>query len=410
MANVWEHLETASHDIDLIELPKNPEHNTKKINNKSKKTKPKKDNLLDCRGLEIIICQKGVKISITSLQDLDIYRKIISYFTISVSQLGGYIKKVHNHKRLNKTSQLLLPRFGMLEYMEKKLKNYVIINHIKSGMSPFMPFRWTGSFTNNQPIIADDIMTNYFSKESADNARAGVILNLEAGQGKSYLATGLMEKIQRKTLIVCHTISILNQWVKLLKVAYPNNSVARYFGKVKEDGDIVVAIINSLIMNTLHNLNGDVSPSSFFQPFGYVIFDEIHLYSSKSRKQIYNRCQRKYMLGLSATPDENVDGLDSVNTWNCGSILKAADLNGYSMEDIPFTGEVTSVKYNGHPEYVKILINEKMDIINHSGMVNQICEDPYRLHLIVKLVFELRESNKNIFVFADRRNYLKKIK
>ena len=163
-------------------------------------------------------------------------------------------------------------------------------------------------------------------------------------------------------------------------------------------------------MDTLYNSSGAVSPTAFFQPFGYVVFDEIHLYSSTSRKQIYNRCQRKYMLGLSATPDENKDGLDAVNLWNCGSILKASDLDGYSVEDIPFKGEVTVVRFHGHPDYIQILMNEKMDIINHSGMVNQICEDPYRLHMIVKIVFELRGCNKNIFVFADRREYLKKIK
>lgn len=413
MANIWEHLNGVSHDIDLIELPKfNSGLPEKKKNRKQTKTAKtaKKDKRIDCNGLEIIICQKGVKIGIHALQDLDIYRKIINYFTISVPQLGGYIKPVHNHKRNIKTTQILFPRFGMMEYMEKKLKNYVIVNHIKSGIRPITPFKWTGSFTNNQPIIADHIMANHFSKENASNARSGVILNLEAGQGKSYLATGLMEKIQRKTLIVCHTISILNQWVKLLRMSYPNNTVARYFGKVKEDGDIVVAVINSLLMDTLHNENGEVSPTTFFQPFGYVIFDEIHLYSSKSRKRIYNRCQRKYMLGLSATPDENKDGLDAVNTWNCGEILKAADLDGYSMEDIPFTGEVTAVRFHGNPDYIKILMNEKMGVINHSGMVNQICKDPYRLHTIVKLIFELRESNKNIFVFADRRDYLTKIK
>lgn len=405
MANIWEHLEGFSYDMDLITIPHEKPKKTQ-INN----TVLKKDNRIDCNNLEIIICQKGVKISIAALQELNLYRKLINYFTISVPQLGGYIKKVSNHKLLPKTGHIIFPRFGILGYMDKNLKNYTVINYIKSGVRPETPFKWTGSFTNNQHLISKHIMSNYFNKENTSNARAGVILNLEAGQGKSYLATGLMEKIQRKTLIVCHTISILNQWVKLLRKAYPKNSIARYYGKIKEDGDICVTIVNSLLMETLYNSKNEVSPSAFFQPFGYVVFDEIHLYSSISRKQIYNRCQRKYMLGLSATPDENKDGLDVVNTWNCGNILKASDLEGYSVEDIPFEGEVTTIRFHGNPDYIQILMNEKMDIINHSGMVNQICEDPYRLHMIVKLVFELRTNNKNIFVFADRRDYLRKIK
>jgi CheY-like chemotaxis protein len=43
-------------------------------------------------------------------------------------------------------------------------------------------------------------------------------------------------------------------------------------------------------------------------------------------------------------------------------------------------------------------------------MINQICEDPYRLRLVINLILELCGDDKNIFVFADRREYLKQIK
>jgi hypothetical protein len=385
-------------------IDNSPNKITTKIPNKQTRGPLK----INCNNMEIFICQKGVKINITDLYRLDLYNAIIKFFTLNITQMGGYIKKVSNHKIQDK--YVILPRFGMLKYINEKFSNYNLINNIKAGSRPSLPFVWTGKFTDNQPIIAKHIMKNYFNEESVNNGNSGLILNLEAGQGKSYLATGLIEKIQRKTLIVCHTVSILNQWVKLLKKAYPGNKIAKYFGKEKESGDIYVAIINSLSMDTISTDEGDVEPTKFFQQFGYVIFDEIHLYSSSSRKQIYAKVQRKYMLGLSATPDENKDGLDNVNTWNCGSIVDASLLEGYSMEDIPFKGEVSVIKYRGHPEFVKPLINEKMEIINHSGMINQLCDDIYRLHLVVKLIYELRAINKYIFVFADRREYLKKIK
>jgi superfamily II DNA or RNA helicase len=413
----WAYLENTptevleQNTIELLEQKAKQSSNTLKTNKKTPKNKkqtPVKDDRLDCNKLEINICQRGIKININDLQKLGIHDKIIKFFTISVSQMGGYIKKVNNHKTQN--GYVILPRFGLLAYMDTKLKNYTIINNIKSGTKPLTPFKWTGGFTDNQPIIADHIMKNYFNNELADAGRSGLILNLEAGQGKSYLAAGLIEKIQRKTLIVCHTVSILNQWVKLLTKSYPNNKIAKYFGQLKESGDICVAIINSLLMDKIQTDDGEIESMEFFKQFGYVVFDEIHLYSSQSRKQIYKKVQRKYMLGLSATPDENKDGLDDINTWNCGAILKAEELEGYSVETIPFKGDVSFIKYIGHPEFVKPLINEKMEIINHSGMVNQLCEDIYRLHLIVKIIFELRRSNKNIFVFADRREYLLKIK
>lgn len=357
-------------------------------------------------ALLIYLCQRGIKIKIADLHKLEIYNKIINFFTIGVPQLGGYIKKVHNHTTTD--NHLYLPRFGVMEFMAKSNIKTEVINNIKSGVSPAIPFKWTGQFSDNQPIIATHIMQNYFNKEMADAGRSGLILNLEAGQGKTYLATGLIEKIQRKTLVVCHTVSILNQWYDVLVKAYPKNKIARYYGNIKESGDIYIAVINSLLMDKITVDDAQVEPMQFFQQFGYVIFDEIHLYSSKTRKQIYAKVQRKYMLGLSATPDESC--LDAINVWNCGPILKAADLAGYSVEDIPFVGDVRVVKYTGHPEYIKPIINEKTEIINHAAMINKLCEDSYRLHLIVKIIFELKAINKNIFVFADRRDYLMRIK
>jgi superfamily II DNA or RNA helicase len=409
MANVWEHIQLNSFSGADASASAAVSKESQSLKSAKPRVKSETDKRIDCKNAEFIICQRGIKVSVLLLRELNIYQKVINYFTISVPQIGGYIKKVYNHKNCS-NSQIILPRFGMIDFIEKHLKNYKICNNIKSGLIPTTPFKWAGSFTNNQPIIAEHIMSKYFNKENADNGRAGLILNLEAGQGKSYLASGLIEKIQRKTLVICHTESILNQWVQVLKAAYSKNTIGQYFGKVKEDGDIVVAIINSLLADKLQNGAGEVKPAEFFQSFGYVIIDEIHLFSSHTRKNIYNVCQRKYMLGLSATPDENKDGLDAVNTWHCGPILNAADLDGYSVEDIPFKGNISVIKYYGNPDYTQILTVESTELINHSGMINQICEDPYRMKMVIAAILELCDAGKNIFVFADRRDYLKRIK
>ena len=389
--------------VDNSILKNNQKNNQK--NNPNKQKAPEKDKKIDCGGMNIIICQRGAKINVDDI----ICNKLIKHFSISVPQLGGYIKKVSNHKLLPGLTQILFPRFGTINYAKEHFKNYNIINQIKSGNRPILPFKWEGKFTDNQHIIVKAIMSTYFNDDSIHNATGGVILNLEAGRGKSFVAAGLIEKINRKTLIVCHTISILNQWIKLLKQAYPNNIISHYYGASKENGDICVGVINSLIMDEMYNGNEKVHALDFFKPFGFVVFDEIHLYSSKTRKKIYNVCQRKYMMGLSATPDENKDGLDKINTWNCGNILNAESLPGYSVDDIPFKGDVSLVKYTGPEEYIKILVNEANGMINHSGMINQLCEDPYRMHMIIKIVFDLRRDGKNIFIFADRRSYLLKL-
>jgi superfamily II DNA or RNA helicase len=190
------------------------------------------------------------------------------------------------------------------------------------------------------------------------------------------------------------------QWVDVLKKSYPNNKINTFYGINKGDGDIVVGIINSLLLQ----------PLSFFKDYGYVILDEVHEYCSNTRKKIYQMAQSTYMLGLSATPDERPDGLDKVNIWQCGDILNANKLKGYSEDDIPFKGEVTMLKYNGHPDFTKIITNPSLDIVCFSKMVSQLCDDFYRIHLIVKTAYELRKKKMNVFIFADRRAYLDEIR
>lgn len=375
-----------------------------------KKVKQKSQSKHDCNGANIIIKRKGVCISAYLIQDLNLVKKLTNHFTINIPMISGYIKKVPNYKYDAKNMKYIFPRFGFLEYLEKNFKNYTVTNKIGRGKTPIVPFKWTGKFKNNQPVVANHIMNNIFNKEMTLDGKSGTILNLQAGQGKTFLAMGLMEKIQRKTLVVCHNKTIMYQWIAELKKAYPDNMIASYYGEKKEDGDVVVGIINSLLLDNMYDKDGATSPQKFFSRFGYVILDEVHEYCAYTRKVIYSLASSTYMLGLSATPDERSDGLDQITVWNCGNILVAKDLEGYTEDDIPFTGEVTMIQYTGHPDFTKLITNQALDIISFSKMVSQICNDYYRTYLIVKLVYELRKDNKNIFIFADRRAYLEQIR
>jgi len=371
------------------------------INTQTPKIKPSRPDLINCENIDIILTRRGISIDIHFLKDLNLHHKIIKKFTISIPTLMGYNVMIQNHKQSSGFNKYIFPRFGFIEYIEKNFKNYNFKNKIGLGKNPSKPFKWTGSFNNNQPIISNYIMKNYFNKEMAKLGKSGVILNLEAGQGKTYLATGLIEKIQKKTLVVTHNRSILHQWVKILKLAYPKNKIASFYGEKKEyDGDVTVGVVNSLVIQS----------KDFFYKFGYVILDEVHEFVSKTRKKIYELCSATYMLGLSATPNERADGLDAVNIFNCGPILNASEIDGYTTENINFKGEVRCVKYHGHPEYTKMFMNEKLDIVSFPKMISQICIDPYRIHLIVKTIYELRQKDLQVLVFADRRSYLEEIR
>lgn len=407
--SIWDKIDSNEIDIDLSNF-------TNSTNNKLK----------DLCGLELLLDKKGISISIYKLQDLKIYNKLIKKFTISFKTVMGYYKKINVYIKNIKKMIITFPRFGIIDYFKKNYKNYNIIKKLGNGLKPDTPFKWNGNYKENQIIIKDYIMNNIYNNENVKLGNCGLILNLEAGQGKSYLAAGLMEKLQKKTLIICHNKSILNQWVELLTKAYPNNKIGIYYGEKKIDGDIIVSIINSLLLdefyfNSVEYISNNkgvqkvikkkvIKSDDFFNMFGYVILDEIHEYSGGKRKNIYNLIQSKYMLGLSATPDENPQGMDNINTWNCGNILVADKLNGYSVETINFKGDVLKVEYKGNKKYTDLILNEKLGVVSCSSMISQICEDPYRLYLITKIIFDLLNNKQFIFVFTDRREYLNKIK
>jgi superfamily II DNA or RNA helicase len=160
----------------------------------------------------------------------------------------------------------------------------------------------------------------------------------------------------------------------------------------------------------MQTARGSISPKKYFSPFGFIVFDEAHEYSSKTRRAIYQRCQSTYMLGLSATPDDRIDGLDAVNSWSIGPVLDAEKLPNYTMDDIPFKGEVSMIKYIGPPEYTEIIVNEALGVVSCPKMITQLSQDPYRIHMIVKNIIALSDKKQNIFVFADRRAYLEQIR
>jgi superfamily II DNA or RNA helicase len=272
-----------------------------------------------------------------------------------------------------------------------------------------------------------------------------------AGGGKTFCAMNIINKIKLKTLIIVPNTYLLNQWVELLSKFFPNNKIGQYYGKKKEDGDIIVSIINSLVNDEYifdeviisdilcdnikcnniakYNFEDESKPIfctkhkcknmikirnqkvtknyiEFFKEFGFVILDESHIYCTDSFKIVYNRFQSTYMLGLSATPDERNNKCDIISHLNIGKVLKADEIEGYKKDNTKFNATVTLLRYNGPDEYVNTHINETTKMICVPKIIEDIINDPYRNQLIIDQLIELFNLKLNIFVFSERRSHL----
>ncbi len=346
-------------------------------------------------------------------------KKIQNYFTLKTVLFNGQIKQVKQSKIDRKKERIIVPRFGIFEILNKKfgLHGYAIKCQISSGENPVEPFKWNSNMelTNNQKIIYNYLMKNVYSNERVNSGSAGAILNLEAGQGKSYLATYLMHIFQKKTAIILHSTALIEQWVKVLKSCY-NNSIGYYYGLKKIDGDIIIFIIDSALNDIFtfrkHGSKETVQMHAldFYKIFGYIIYDECHEYASKMRSKAFKNAQATYMLGLSATPDENNMKFDPVVWWELGPVIKADSINGYQSTKNSFCADVHRIMYYGPSKYTKLIKNEITGVVSVSNTINMICEDKLRTQLVIKCIDECLNKGLYTFVFADRREYLEEIR
>lgn len=351
--------------------------------------------------LTIHMTRSGTYINTDTL-DSAIIKKIKNYFIIRDKTIMGYEKKTACFK--HESDKLFIPRFGSF-LLSNKFSNVTFINQIQKN-NP-INIEYTGEDpTFIQQLILDELFNKWFNKSSIDLGKGGAIINLQAGLGKTYLSLNLIGILKCRTLIVVHNKTILKQWKDLLEKKFPNNTIACYYGEKKGFGDIVVGVINSLILPTI---SGFESVRDFYDKFDLVIFDESHEYCAPGRSSIFEVCQSPYMLGLSATPEDRADNLDRIPKWNIGPILQADKLEGYSTEDVPFKGHVIQVRYNGPKKYTKSIISKKLETICVPKMIEQFTADKQRTKLVADLTMEFHKKNYNIFVFADRRDYLLEI-
>ena len=352
-------------------------------------------------------------------------RRIENYLTLRATMIMGPEKRIKCCVVKKRQQTIRIPRFAIYELLNDKygLQYYSIKSRLPSGQT-LSNAKFHGELRHNQKIIQQHMLANIYTDARLKHGSAGCILNLEAGQGKSYLAANLISCFKKRTAIVIHSSALLEQWEKVIRSCYPNATIGYYHSKKKQLGDIMILIINSVLSKEfkfktkLPKQKGKraqyrtetFTPGEFFAQFGFMIYDECHLYCSKVFGKAFSIAQTPYVLGLSATPDEHALKFDKLVWWGLGPVLDAKLLSGYQQTDNQFTGEVRRIMFYGEPKYTKIIRNQITDMVSIAETITMLCQDEKRTRLIIWCVRQCRALNLNTFVFADRREYLEKIR
>lgn len=341
-------------------------------------------------------------------------KKLENYFTLKTMQLTGTFKQAKRCKVDRANNRIIVPRFGIYEVLSGKfgLKDYTTVSKIQFGKKlDYLDWSEKVKLTPNQQIIVDYIMKNIYNKKRVNLGSAGLILNLEAGQGKSFLAAYLISKIKRKTAIILHSTSLLKQWQTVLETCYPDIKVGMYYCERKVDGDVILLIIKSALSKQFRvGKDAPIPALEYYNQFGFIIYDECHEYANNYAGKAFKFAQAPYMLGLSATPDENSNKFDDIITWEIGPILVADQLDGYTSTAEDFKGVVHRVNYYGPPEFTRLIKNKKTDMFSIAETINMICEDEERDNTVLECIKECIKKKLCTFVFADRREYLERLR
>ena len=129
------------------------------------------------------------------------------------------------------------------------------------------------------------------------NRTKSILISLYTGAGKSLLAIFLASKLHYKTMIICHRLTIMSQWKESIQRSCPLAKVQIVEGKdaLKEDMDFYIMNITNVQKKSQKELSD----------IGVLIVDEAHCMCTDNTCQSLLDFYPKYLIGLTATP-ENV--------------------------------------------------------------------------------------------------------
>lgn len=143
---------------------------------------------------------------------------------------------------------------------------------------------------------------------SSLNKRGSILISLYPGAGKTCLSIYLASKIGLKTIIICHRLVLIEQWIKAIerfidnpKIGFIKPSLSSK--KLEQAKKCDFLLVNAQNVKTLGE--------EFFKDVGLVIIDEIHCILAESLSECLGYLCPRYLIGLSATPTR-ADGLDKL--------------------------------------------------------------------------------------------------
>lgn len=202
----------------------------------------------------------------------------------------------------DRDGRLLLPR-GCLDGARGVLEDAGVALHVHDARvdGSAIDATFTGSLSVEQQAAVGVLIAH----------ETGVLV-APPGSGKTVMATSLIARRARRTLVLVHRRPLLEQWVK---------SLARFLNLESEQIGVLgtragTAGIDVAMLQTLARRS---DADELLGGYGHVVVDECHHVSAVSIEALLREIACRYVTGLTATPRRR-DGHHPIIAMQCGPV------------------------------------------------------------------------------------------
>lgn len=217
------------------------------------------------------------------------------------------------------------------------------------------------------------------------NAGSGLVV-LPTGGGKTFIGIRLIYEYRQPTMVVCHLKEVADQWVGEIE-SILGVDVAKCYGGDRENGDVMVALYQSIYDDETKRVRDDVRLDHQL-----LLSDEAHRVAADTFSKVTYNHNAQYRFGFTATPDRE-DNATLRILGGTGQTI--ADLSAASLIDRGYLAEPSWKFYE--PEHVGGRYQNWQ-----AEYKQEIVENSRRNNLIAQVVGELERPT---LVTVERINH-----
>ena len=230
------------------------------------------------------------------------------------------------------------------------------------------------------------------------------LLDMGTGQGKSYVAAQVMINLSVPTLIVVDRDFLAQQWLEdvLVRISPDAKKLTK---KMIDKGAQALPNVGIILIQSAIKY-----AQTLIQKYVFVVYDEVHEYTSEIRSEVFWKLSTNYTMGMSGTlHDARFRGVyisHLARFTDEPNIVVADEISG--LDKPKFNVHVHKMMFRGHEDHIKWLTGA-LGTLDYDKMCKQVMNDPTRRAALTSLIRQVYQDGVHMFVFTSRKAHARQL-